>query len=86
MRAAVEGGPDKVLNISWADYKSFWRSIDMFVVGSMVEATNEVVVLADSTLRTVSSRTKEVPASVKAQLDAKLMGGLWVEASQLSSD
>ena len=86
VRAAVEGEPDNIVTISRADWNSFRRSIDMFVVDSMVEAKNEIVVLADGTLRNVSNRTVEVQESVKAHLDAKLKGGPWVEISQLLTE
>ena len=86
VRAAVEDEPDKVVTISRNDWNSFRRSIDMFVVDSMVEAKHEIVVLADGTLRNVSNRTEEVQASVKAHLDAKLTGGPWIEVSQLLSE
>ena len=86
VRAAVEGEPDKIVTISRTDWNSFRRSIDMFVVDSMVEAKNEIVVLADGTLRKVSNRTEEVQGSVKAHLDAKLKGGPWVEVSQLLTE
>lgn len=86
VRAAVEGEPDKIVSISRTDWNSFRRSIDMFVVDNMVETQNEIVVLADGTLRNVNNRTLEVQGSVKAHLDAKLTGGGWVEISQLLSD
>jgi hypothetical protein len=86
VREAVESEPDKIVTISRTDWASFRRSIDMFVVDSMLETETEVVVLTDGTLRNVRNRTDEVQARVMRHIDAKLTGGLWREVGQLAEE
>jgi hypothetical protein len=86
VRAAVEDEPDKVVTISRTDWGAFRRSLDMFVVDSMLEAETEVVVLTDGTLRNVRNRTEEVQARVMQHIDAKLTGGAWMEIGKLAEE
>lgn len=83
VRSAVEDEPDKIVTISRTDWNAFRRSIDMFVVDTMVEVETEVVVLADGTLRNVRNRTEEVQENVKRHIDSKLKDGPWIEIGQL---
>jgi hypothetical protein len=82
VRSAVEDEPDKIVTISRTDWNAFRRSIDMFVVDTMVEVETEVVVLADGTLRNVRNRTEEVQENVKLHIDSKLKNGPWIEIGQ----
>jgi hypothetical protein len=86
VREAVESEPNKIVTISRTDWAAFRRSLDMFVVDSMLEAETEVVVLSDGTLRNVRNRTEEVQARVMQHIDAKLTGGLWREIGALAEE
>ncbi|MDA1310650.1 MAG: hypothetical protein O2985_13735 [Proteobacteria bacterium] len=86
VRAAVEAEPDKIVNITRTDWHSFRRSLDMFVVDSMLETEAEVVVLTDGTLRKIRDRTENVQKRVMQHVENKLSGGAWTEVGQLAED